>query len=416
MKKLHKIALLLTCSILLSGLAAACGPEDPNADIVSPVPESEENQPAQEVEQGLPEASSIKSLLSETPKHISEVLGDNFVVEADVHVPDVEKADILFAKLMEFDEKKLLSVFFKGKTPERSLTDYDDSVSYSDANAYLHINRGWLVYSMQDFEYVKFPIDSFVPKSDISGYRQFADVYTQENLSSMTRTEMLPIVLEFLRELSVPVMETAEIYAIDSSTMQNQQRERIQEEIDRQKEAGISTIQDPTFGYKTKERYTEEDEFYLLFFQTELNNIPVTEKSYIIQANERAMNGSTVTVAFSPRKGMLEVYLNGIYEQQGVAESPNALISLKEALYKAYEEQNAIISTDKVTVTAVDFEYVPVPYNKNYNEVKLVPAWCLTVSYELSIDKPSKDGKTNSSVSHRKGIIFINAVTGEKIQ
>lgn len=415
MKRLQKTMSFLTVSLILFSLTA-CGPEDPNGVMAKPTPEPGQTAASTGIEQNGAEHSSIEALLLGTPGHINKVFREDFAVEADVHVPKVKKTDILFAKSIPFDEQKLLSILYKGKTPQRSLSSYDDAILYKDDSSNLNFNNGFIAYVTQDYGYVQFPTDSFVPASDVfSVARQFSEVYTQENLGFMTRAEAFENVSDVLTELSVDTMGDAEIYAIDSITMQTQQEEEIQRVIERQKEAGISPTQDPTYGYQTKDTFTPEDDFYLLFFKMSQNKIPVTQKSYMIQASERVLNGSTARVAFS-RKGIIQLNLNGIYQQQGIAESPDTLISVEEALQKAYEEHNTIISTDKVTIIAIDFEYVPVPYNKNYDEVKLVPAWCLTSAYERTTNKPSKDGKqaSQSSVSNR--MIFINAVTGEVIQ
>lgn len=417
MIRLKKTTYLLAGILIIFSLTA-CAPEDPNAVMVKPTQEPGQTAAPTETEHNTVDYSSIEALLLGTPNHISKVFSEDFAVEADVHVPHVKKADILLAKYMHFDEQQLLSIFYKGKTPQRSLTSYDDTIMYKDDTSYLNINNGFIAYTTQDFEYVKFPTDSFVAASDIfSANRRYRDVYTQENLGFMTMSEAFETVSDVLTELSIDIMEDAEIYAIDSSTMQTQQEEIIQKEIDKQKEAGISPVQNPTDGYQTKDEFTQEDDFYILFFKMAQNNIPVTQKSYTIQASDRALNGSTARVSFS-RSGIIQLYFNGIYKQQGIAESPSTFISMEEALKKAYEKHNAIISTDKVTVTAVDFEYVPVPYNSNYDEVKLTPAWSLTLAYERdkTSNKPSKDGKQDSQSSIGYRMIFINAVTGEEIQ
>lgn len=400
-------------SLLMIVSLTACGPEDPNAEVVKPTP----GLTSTDTEHNAVNKSSIEALLLDTPAHISKVFSEDFAVEADVHVPNVKNADILLAKCMPFDEQQLLSILYKGKTPQRNLTSYDDTILYDDDSSHLAINDGFLGYSTQDFEYVQFPTDSFAAENEIfSQSRRFSDVYTQENLGFMTRSDAFETVSDVLTELSIDIMDDAEIYAIDSFTMQTQQEEKIQRDIDKQKEAGISPIQDPTYGYQTKDTFTQEDDFYILFFKMAQNKIPVTQKSYMVQASDRALNGSTARVSFS-RSGIIQLYFNGIYQQQGVAESPNTLIFMEEALQKAFEKHNAIISTDKVTVTAVDFEYVPVPYNSNYDEVKLTPAWCLTLAYERdkTSNKPSKDGKQDSQSSVSNKMIFINAVTGEEI-
>ncbi len=415
MTRLKKTTRLLGGCLIIFSLTA-CGPEDPNAVIIKPTQEPGQTAAPTGTEHNIADNSSIESLLLGTPTHISKVFSEDFDVEADVHVPNVKKADILLAEYMPFDEQKLLSIFYKGKTPQRSLSSYDDTILYKDDSSYLNINDGFLGYGTQDFAYVQFPTDSFVAASDtFSLNRRFGEVYTQENLGFMPRSEALGTVSVVLTELSVDIMDDAEIYAIDSFTMQRQQEEEIQREIDKQKAAGISPIQNPTEGYQTKDTFTQEDDFYIFFFKMTQNNIPVTQKSYTIQASDRALNGSTARVSFS-RNGIIQLHFSGIYQQQGVAESPSTLISMEEALQKAYEEHNAIISTDKVTVTAIDFEYVPVPYNNNYDEVKLIPAWCLILSYERTINKPSKDGKQDLQSSAGSSMMFINAITGEEIR
>ncbi|WP_455716530.1 hypothetical protein [Anaerosporobacter sp.] len=417
MIRLKKNAPFLAGIMIIFSMTA-CAPEDPNAVMDKPTQETEQAAAPTDTEHDTVDHSSIEVLLLETPSHINKVFSEDFSVEADIHVPKVKKADILFAKYMTFDEQKVLSIFYKGKTPQRSLSSNDDTISYNDDNSYLNINDGFFAYCKQDYDYVKFPTDSLTSASDIfSTNKRFSDVYKQEKLGFMTKSEAFKNVSDVFTELSIDIMEDAEIYAIDSDTMQTEQDERIKREIDLQKKMGLSTIQNPTDGYKTKDVFTQEDDFYIFFFKMIQNEIPVTQKSYIIQASDRALNGSTARIAFS-RNGIIQLYFDGIYQQQGVAKSPNTLISVEEALQKAFEQNNAIISTDKVTVTAVDFEYVPVPYNSDYDEVKLTPAWSLTLEYESekTSDKSSKAEKQDSQSSVGHGMIFINAVTGEDIQ
>jgi hypothetical protein len=413
MIRFKKTTSFLTGILIIFSLMA-CAPEGPNPVMVNPTQEPGQTADPAGTEQNIADHSSIETLLLGTSGHINKVFSKNFAVEADVHVPKVKKADILLAEYMPFDEQKLLSIFYKGKTPQRDLSSVNDTILYKDDTSYLNINNGFIAYATQDFEYVHFPTASFVSASDIfSANRRFSDVYTQENLGFMTRSEAFETVSDVLTELSMDIMEDAEIYAIDSSTMQTQQEERIQRDIDQQKKRGISPTHSPTEGYKTKDTFTQEDDFYILFFKMVQNNIPVTQKSYMIQASERPISGSTARVSLS-RNGIIHMNFNGIYQQQGIAKSPSTLISVEEAIQKAFEKHNAIISTDKVTVSAIDFEYVPVPYNSNKDEVKLTPAWCLISAYEMTSDKPSKDGKQDTDISYR--MTFINAVTGEEIQ
>ena len=408
MINLKKSVCVLVSFLMAFGLTA-CRPEEPNATAGVKAA----------VEQNTLESVSAEQLSQKTPAHISKSYGENFSVEADVHVPKVEKADILFTKLMSYDEQKAVSIFYNGKTPQKTENSASDSVAYSDGDSELTFFPGSLNYRTQAFAYYKFPTDSFTANYETDSMRpKLSEVYKQENLSFMTRANALESVSNILKELPLDVIADAEIYAIDYKTMQIQQDERIQKEADRLKSIGMTptnnkSTSDPTLGYETKDTFTPDDDFYWLFFTTKQNGIPVTQKTYTVQANERGMNGAFIEVQFS-KSGIMELSCSSVYQQQSVAESPNAFLPVEKALQNAFDIENAVISSDKIKVTAIDFEYVPVPYNDNYEDVKLVPAWSLTLSDESTM--PSKDGKGGTETSVYTRMLFINAVTGERIK
>ena len=90
------------------------------------------------------------------------------------------------------------------------------------------------------------------------------------------------------------------------------------------------------------------------------------------------------------------------------------LFPLKRRCRRRLISVTAVIPRIKSTVTAADLEYVPTPYNDSYEDVKLVPAWSLTLQYDAAeaCQGEKNDGKTDSY----KKIMFINAVTGEEIR
>lgn len=393
---------------------AACGPEVPATEPDKSTPSLNQTAPPANTEQDIIDPSPADTLLAGTPAHINKTYSETFSVDADVRVPDIEAADVLYAKLTQFDEQTLLSLFYNGNAPNRETYSEDNAVSYKDDSAYLMFSGGRIYYRTQDFEYAMFATESFASLNDIySANKRFDEVYVRDNLSFMSRMEAFTTVSDVLRLLSIDVSDNAEIYAIDFQTMQTQQGERIQREIDIQKNIGVSPIHDPTDGYKTKDGFTQDDDFYILYLTMMQGGVPVTQKSYNIMAGERTLNGSTARVSFSTN-GIIQLDCTGIYQQQGIADSVGTLISVEDALKNAYEIHNAVITTDKLTVTAINFEYVPVPYNNSYDEVKLTPAWSLTVSYERDVS--SKGGKETSEKSIVTRMIFIDAITGEEIK
>lgn len=392
--------------LLIMVQTTACAPEEKKGNV-------EKSTVNLDTKQDTASGGSIKSMLEDTPSHINKVLSENYIVDADVHIPVVEKADVLYAKYKKFDEQTLVSAFYDKKKPEKE-TDSEGYTLFKDGNSEVVICDSYIYYSTEDYQYIKYPTDDFGSKnnSDI-GEKDFDEVYKKDNLKFMTREKAMQTACDFLKKLSIDnidhAVENTEIYAIDFETMQKVQEEKKQKDIDLQRQAGISPISDPTMGYKTKNKFTQEDEFYVIFFTIKQNGIPVTQKSYDLNET-RSISGSTVEVLLS-KKGVIKFACYSIYEVKKIAESPATLLSAEQAIQKAYEIYDSVISTDKVTIKTIDFEYVPVAYNNNYNEVKLTPAWSMVLTCK---GESEKEGKSETYEINK--ILYINAVTGEEIK
>lgn len=415
MRNTKKCTAFLITTLLILGLTA-CGQEASAGTAGSNT--SESNAPA--IQEDAPTAGEpADGAARNTPVHINKSYGDNFSADVDVIAPDISTGHILTAKRMSFDEQKVVSVLFDGKAPQKETAAADGGISYSDGSASLLLAPGTLSYRTKECAYYKFPTDSFSADYDSNSVGSgLGDVYRQENLGFMTKEEALAAVLPVLKELSIDVADDVEIYAIDSVTMQEQQDKRIKEMSDYMEKLGITPTDDksendPAYGYQTKDKFTPEDDFYRFYFKVMDNNIPITQKSYTIQANERDMEGSVVEVSFS-KNGIMELHCSAVYQTQSTDEASNQLLTAEEALQKAADICNGSNSTDKITVTAIDFEYVPTPYNDSYEDVKLVPAWSLALQYDVT--KPAKGEKSGSKTDNYMKIMFINAVTGEEIR
>jgi hypothetical protein len=422
--KFYRVGMCLAVGCLALLGFMSCSPEDPKAGSDTSISESllsednpghsskgfRENSEADTdvAESNVSSGTTIsESLLSEDiPGHINKVFSENFAADTDVPAFQAEKADVLFASYKRFDEHTVLSTLFGEKSPSKETytVDKSTSIGYHDEaeDSYGGISEGSVYYSEKDYAYISFPTENFSTKNDFSSFPRYNEVYVKENLNFMAGTEAVKTVSEILKQLSIETSDNVEIYAIDYQTMQAQQEERIRQEKERQS--------DPTEYYQIKSEFTEEDEFYILCFTMMQDQIPITHNSYqTVAAGERIVNGSNAKVYLS-KKGVIYLQCSGIYQADSVAESPGTLITAEKILQKAYEIYDSFVSTQKVTVIAMDFEYAPVPYNKNYDEVKLTPAWTLTLSYENEL---SKNGIDPDAVVRT---ITINAVTGEEIK
>ncbi len=403
MKKIKK-GYVIFSALLMVFSSTACTSKESIKNMEQKVIETNNNENTADNEDG-----TIKSILENVPSHIDKVFADNYVVDADVHVPVISNADILSAEYMRLEEQALLEAFYAEKAPDKETNDIG-VIYYKDGTSSLTIADEYTMYRTNDFETICFPIENFASENELfSAGRKFGEVYKQDELSFMTKEEAVRTARDLLKQLSIETADEVEAYAIDFATLQQQQDERIQNEIAIQEKMGVSPIQDPTDGYQIKETFTQEDEFYIIYFTILQEQIPVTRNSYNILDGERTLSGSTARVLVSA-KGVIAFEENGLCRSTGISEASVAIISAEQAIENAYEMQNSILSTDKVTVHKIDFEYVPVAYNGNYNEVKLTPAWSLTADYNGGISE--KDGEEVITTQ----IVYINAVTGEEIK
>lgn len=356
------------------------------------------------------------SKVDSNDSHIKESFSNTFFVDADVQYPTTENVPVVLASKIAFDSDKIISLLASPQEQferDPSSSQYDGEI-YRSEQSYFFLNPGSISYGTDEVKYIKYPTDSFVGKNEIGTFNQkFAQVYQEKSLAFLEPEKVMDAVTQILNNLSINVGEEIEYYAIDFQTMQNQQESRIQRNIDIQKQMGLNPIQDPTRGYSIKENFSPEDEFYILFFSVKQNNIPITQQSYTTIAGERTMEGSTIKVLYS-KNGIIELLCRGIYEQTDVLESYafDELISVNDALKTVFENSNLILTTGSTTVTNISLEYVPVPYNKDYDKVKLTPAWCFALS---ASGQTKEEDNTHTTTDVMQDMIFIDAITGEEI-
>ena len=348
-----------------------------------------------------PESTSEKSAVSYSDakienNHFYKVYSDNFTADTDIPDSYNDKAEVLFAKLSDLDNQSVIkSVFFEGKNPTRKVRKdagltsirYIDGENYFAVYDYSEENK--MVYDELDMNYIDLPTDNFSTKHDQYKYPNrtplYDTVYKQKSLDFMSPEKAVETAKDVLKKFSIEVTDDVEIYAMDYKTMQEYQDKVKREDPD------------TAVNYITKDTLTQDDEFYILSFTAMQNQLPMTHIVCHLPSG-RSCIGSNIKVYLS-KNGIFYFDVDGIYQIGEVAETPDKLITVEEAIEKAFDEYNSIVTTDKVTVTEVRFEYAPIPYNSNYNEAKLTPVWTLTLSGD--------DGSVTFTM--------INAVTGEII-
>lgn len=361
-----RIQLGLLCAVavvlLLVLIIGALRPEDPNA--------GDNNVPSvSDVSEGEP----FKFEYSE-----------NFRVDLIVPEIPVEDAHIYYANYVEFDKATLEKLFstsdFIKTWPGRATCRNNGKVSA-----------------------VKYPTENFAATHEqiLSMTPLYSEYYSKESLGFMTEEEVVELCRQKLEELSIAVSARYELYAIDHKSMQAYQDEKISQDGE--------VVLD---SYDIKQKLSEDDDFYILFFSAEHNGLPVTRLNYSAEGTDRAVWGSVIKMYIN-NEGVFCFEASGIYQCTEIAESITAqqLISAQDAIDKVCELRQSYFNTEKVLVDSIQLEYVPVPYNKNTNEVMLVPAW--NVGYTVT-SSGVWEGETKEF--SYKDVVMINAVTGEQIK
>lgn len=349
-----------------------------------------------------PEDPNAKNNISEvsrgdlTGTHLYKAYSDSFTADAEVTTDYNDRAEVVYADYKSYDEKTLLSLFFKGENPVRTNREgdvYSYNVSYTESSECISIFKQGAYYQAPDWQYYAYPTDGFAAKYEeyYSILPLYSETYKQESLSFMSREEAIKKAKEILTKLNLDVTDDIDVYAIDCATMQAYQDEKLKEDPYARE------------NYSIKDTFTEDDEFYMLYFHTIYDGVPVTRDSYDMWDEDRLMNGTVIEMVIS-KKGIIKFSATAAYEVQGTAETSDSLITAEDAVDKVFDIYSSIVTDEKVTVKEVNFEYTPIAYNDNLLEVKLTPAWTVVLSSDV--------GETKGVITHR----HINAVTGEEIK
>jgi hypothetical protein len=155
---------------------------------------------------------------------------------------------------------------------------------------------------------------------------------------------------------------------------------------------------------KEEKTFKQDNECYAVCFRCAFDGVPVTHDSYIFKENSTYVTGSNIKVYYS-KNGVIGMKWNGWYDVQETAESPDSLITVQDALDKAYEDFNSMQDSSKqIVIKEARFEYAVIPNVENTDEFNLVPSWSLI--YSIKSDN-SSDTVTN--------MLHVNAATGEII-
>lgn len=334
--------------------------------------------------------------------HFSKTYSDNFIVDADIPASYNDKANILTAKTMQFDDEDILSVLFKGRNPEKSTENgiifYTDTKSAKEDPTYdyavLRINSDSSEFNFSCLELLYPEFAAYFFKTDYehsADMIEYSEAFKKDNLSFMSKEDALKAVSTELKKLNIDMPDNAEIYALDCESLQSYW------------DANSSKLEMYTINPNEIKTFTQDNEFYAVCFRCAFDGVPITSDDYVIAENDTYVTGSNVKVFYS-KSGIIGMIWYGLYDLQDAAESPDSLIPVQEAFDKAFEAANAQDNVKEIIVKEARFEYMIIPDSQSADEFNLVPSWSLISS-----------AKFGSSSEEINMMIHVNAITGEVV-
>lgn len=331
-------------------------------------------------------------------ENYDEVLAENLIVDAEVSKPDITSAAVLQVESFSFDSQPLCDAFFDSKNIKKEVSGVGELYSFGDKTLSISEDR-------KNFSFYS-PLKEFI--QGVINTEHFGNLYkfNQEELDFMPKQKAIDGAVNILKSLNITPHMPPKVYAIDFKTIQKVQEERMLEK-------GVQEFINLGI-YKMKDEWTKDDEFYYLFFSVDFYGIPCDTIGYTHQSSTLHVSGSEIEIIIS-KKGIELCMIDGmLYREVKPKSEKSELISIDQAMQTVKSKFDDVILMDKVTVTEICLEYLPVLVDVNvdtktgivnYENVELVPIWLFKI----------ESSNSRESGIARNTYVRVNAITGKEI-
>jgi len=333
------------------------------------------------------------------PKTIQKKLGTNVSVDAVVEAPAILpiEAGVIPAKIMKLkNQEKVMTLFSPNQTMSKV---HEENFKYRDGQTgvqenFQSKNGGFLNWDGKSLSCGKTLIfdiqEAFTPNPSAQ------KLYSAKDLPFMTQKEAEKKARNFLSSLGVTVGNNVQVYALDYLILK-------QEQIKHQKETASNGL--PAKKQRPVREWTQADDCYVFKFQLELNGIPVSGQRQFGDPRAQTLTNGPMLLVYYGEQGFVNAEVENVYEASGTAKEEKTLVGLDQALNVLNNKFDEIIMDNPITVTDIEFSYVPKLKAANQENYLLTPAWIFQLS------QYSKDIKRNV-----KTRIIINALTGGEME
>jgi hypothetical protein len=340
-------------------------------------------------------SSSTTSSAQSTETKIKKTLCNNLNVDIVVGT-DLSKADTYYIAIDSFNAQSLSEILLKGSKINNS-TNGKESIKFTtDDGKTLYVENGIsLRYQGHNFQYYKNVLHTI--KTD--KYYNLNN-FTNNDLQFKTRDNATKDVSSIIESLGISSVTISNMYSLDYKTLQKQ------EEYLKTKSDLSTNLKDPQITWKGN--WTVNDDCYYMNFRYTIKGIPIVSINHGSIDNNTYISGSIINAYYS-ENGLLYLDINHKYKIISTEKTNQNLITINEALDILKKKYQDIILTDPTNITKAELCYVPTFKDKSHEAYYLVPAWCFSLSQNMTSSK----NVTSQTIVDTN--VIINAIDGNEI-
>lgn len=298
--------------------------------------------------------------------HIQKQLTNNLAVNADVNAPsNVQKLNTLFATPLKLDSQKVQELESKfianSKITNQINNEKDEYLQTEDGKVFSFENGNFISLSTKKFKYID-PVFN-LPNQPYPTADHFNK---NKDLSFMPYQQAVNEVKKVLVSLGISVYGEVEIYALDHQTMQDLEKKLMNDK---------SLMSTEGSRLMLKDQWSGEDDGYFMSIQNALDGIPVFSSNHGSIDSNTIVSGSFVYAYYS-QAGLEYLFANFPYQKTSIDQKDVPIIGVENALAVVKKKYENVILTDPISITRIEFNYVPTLFDKSRETFRMVPAWC----------------------------------------
>ena len=298
--------------------------------------------------------------------HIQKQLMDKLNVDADINAPrEIQNLDILLANSLKLNSQKVKELkekFIDNSTIiKQTTTKNGEFLQTEDGKIFTLQNDNMLSLNTDRFIYINqlFNLTNQTNSTE--------DLYQKNlDLSFMSYTQAVKKVKEYLDFLNISVNDDVEVYTLNNEAIQKKE-----EQFTNYK----NSLSNQNINHIAQVHLNSEDEGYFIIFRNSLDDFSIFSSEHGCIDTYTMVSGPLIYAYYS-KNGLEYLFISHPYEKVSVDKKDLPVIGLEDALITLKKKYENIVITSPISITGIEFNYVPTLINNSRNTFRMVPAWC----------------------------------------